>query len=377
MQRYTTQTFLNRARLLLEEARSADALQVLQAIVPENEEHRYDVTYLLGWYYILSREWQEATHMLSPLLPPVQIEMSDRQQEVLLERELTAIHFLRLGQVAVKLAHFEDASQHFALCLRLLRDRRVYFPALRVEARYNMAKSYLARDSYRAAIQHYDDALRLCRHYKLPRLVPAIYRDLSEAYERLGEFKKAQESAHEALRLYQENNNDAARGYVYHTLGHVHFLLGEYAAASSYYTQSLALTKDSIDSQLVARNYTALAEVALQEQHIDEAKAYMLAAETITENVEDAFVCGRVYAAQGNITLAEAHLVHGVERERLLTESLERFQKAVHFFKTSRTWQSLCEVYNTIATVAEELGRTQDALVYCKLAYLAQGEIIL
>jgi len=368
MQRHTTQASLNHVRLLLEEGRSEDALLVLQAIATDDEAHQRDVTYLRGWYYILNKQWQDVTHTLSPLLPRAQIAIKDGQQETLVEREIAALHLLHLGQVAIKLAHYEDASQHFALCLRLLHDRRVYFPELRIEVRYQLALTYLARKSYTAALQNYEDALRLCRHYKLNKTVSTIYRDMSEAYEGLGEFGNAQEAAIAALHLFRENGDTFAQVNILHLLGRLSFSLDHYSASEDYYTQSLTLGVSNDVQDLVVCNHVALAELFLKKGDIDGAKGHMrdtLAPSTQTNEVS---LCGIVYATLGNVTLAEAHRTEGVERQRLLDEAIARLLQAVPLLESSQSTNKLREVYNTLATVAEELGHEQVAFAYWKLA---------
>ncbi len=363
-----TQVSLNRARLLLEEGRSEAARTVLEAIQTGTDAQQRDVIYLLGWYYIISSQWENAAQALSSLVTHIASKGEEAQQETLLERERLAIHLLRLGQTAVNLAHYEDASRHFTLCLKMLHDRRVHLPALRIEARYNLAMTYVMRGSYSVAIQHYNDALRLCRHFELNEALPNIYYGLSEAYRCMGNFTKAHEFGREALRIYQERGDEPLQGRMYAILGRISLLLGDYDAAANYYHTSCALAVSNNRPKMIMLNYASLAEVYVAQERMDEAKAcVLLALEAITQ-VNDAFLCGIVYTTIGRVTLAEARLTDASQRQHVFDEGVSWLEKSVTQLKLTQAFKDLAQTYIYLATVSEELDRPQDALAYWKLA---------
>ncbi|GAC1424422.1 MAG: hypothetical protein PVS3B3_04070 [Ktedonobacteraceae bacterium] len=371
MQTMQTQASLNRTRLLLEEGRSEAARAVLDAIQVDTDAQQRDVTYLLGWYYIVSRQWDNAVQTLSPLLAPG---AHEDEQVTLLERERLIIYLLQLGQTAVNLAHYEDASQHFIRCLKLLHDRRVYLPAIRIEARYNLAMTYIMRGSYVVAIQHYDEALRLCRHYELNEALPAIYYGLSEAYRCLGNFTKAHEAGREALRIYQERGDEPLQSRIYTMLGRISLLLGDYDAALNYYTRSYTLAVSNTRYKMVMISCTALAEVYAEQGRMSEAKEYAHRALEVTAQVEDAYLCGIIYATIGKVTLMEARLTPGNARQGLFEEGISWLQKSVSQLKTTQASKDLAQTYVSLATVLEEVARSQEALSYWKLAYIEKDK---
>ena len=361
-----TQTSVNRVRLLLEEGRSEAARAVIDTLSTNTDAQQRDVNYLLGWYYVVSRQWDDAEQTLSPLLTPITLEDAP---EILLERERLAVYLLRLGQTAVNLAHYEDASQHFLQCLKLLHDRRVHLPTIRIEARYSLAMTYVMRGSYTIAIQHYDDALRLCRHYELDEALPHIYYGLSEAYRCLGDFTKAHEAAREALRIYQERGDEPLQARIYTMLGHISFLLGDYDAALNYYKRSYTLAVSNDRLKIVMISCTALAEVCIEQGMVSEAKQYAQHALEVTTQIDDAYLCGIVYATIGRITLTEARLAQGTERQSLLDEGISWLQKSVMQLQPTQACKDLANTYTSLATVFEEVGRPQEALASWKLAY--------
>ncbi|GAC1391743.1 MAG: hypothetical protein NVS4B11_34170 [Ktedonobacteraceae bacterium] len=368
MQIQLTRTSLNCARLLLEEGRSEAARTVLESIQADTDKQQRDVIYLWGWYHILSKQWHEAGQTLSPLL--TQGENKDIQQETLLERERLAIHLLRLGQAAVNLAYYEDASRHFALCLKMLHDRRVNLPSIRIEARCNLAMTYVMRGSYTVAIQNYEDALRLCRHYELYEALPTIYYGVGKANRCLGDFTKAHEAGREALRIYQENGDVLSQCRMYHVLGRISLLRGDYDASENYYTQSLSLAMSTDSPKLLMLDCAALAALCLEAGRMDAAKEYARRALEVATRAEDAFLCGVVYATAGNVMLAEARLAGDTERQHMFDEGIVWLQKSVTQFKQAQAFKDLAEVYGRLATASEELDRAKEAFSYWKSAYI-------
>ncbi len=361
------QTSLNRARLLLEAGKNEDARVVLEAIQVDTEEQQRDVTYLWGWYYILNKQWHDASQILLPLLNPIHAENQDIQQETLLERERFVIYLLRLGQTAVGLAHYEDASRHFSYCLKMLHDRRIQLPAIRIEAQYNLAMTYMMRGSYAAAIHNYEDALRLCNHHQLYEEMPNIQYGLSETYRCLGDFAKAHEAASEALRSYQENGNEPLQSRMYNVLGRISLELGDYNASEMYYTKSLSLAISNNSSKMLLLDCAALAELFLEKADVDTAKEYANRAVAAIEQVEDAFLRGVVYNTVGKVALSEARLV--AQPQNLVDEGIAWLQKSIEQFQLTQAYMRLAEVYSRLAEVFEELGRAKEAVAYWKFAY--------
>jgi len=364
-----TQASLNHVRLLLEEGRGEAARAVIDTIHTDTDAQQRDVSYLLGWYYIVSRQWNDALQTLSPLLTPFTLEDSPETLETLLERERLAVYLLRLGQTAANLAHYQDASQHFTQCLKLLHERRIHLPTVRIDARYSLAMTYVMRGSYIVAIQHYDDALRLCRHYELNDALPHIYYGLSEAYRCLGNFTKAYEAAHEALHIYQERGDELLQSRVYTLLGRISLLLGDYDATLNYYTKSYTLALSNNRLRMVTISCIALAEVYAEQGDIHTAKEYAQRALEVTTQVDDAYICGMVYTAIGRITFVEARSTQSAERQSLFDEGISWLQKSVTHLQSAQASKDLAQTYTSLATVLEEVARPQEALAYWKLAY--------
>ena len=308
-----TQKLLYRARLQLEEGQHEVALSVLQDIRTEDEEQQREVAYLRGWCYIQFKRWDDATQVLSALLPPdTEIGTQERQAE----REKLVLCLLHLGIAAVNLSHYEDASLHFTACLKVLHDRRVHFPSVRIKARYSLGMTCLMRGLYSIAIQHYEEALRLCRHYHDESELANIYHGLCNAYRCISEYPKASLAGQQALLIYRKRGEHVMEARVHNHLGHVSYLLNDFREAADHYTESLALATSFNSSTMVMLNCADLADLRLAEGRLEEAKRYSNLALNNMERVDNLHMRGTTYYIIGKVTHAEAMQAEGAQRRK-------------------------------------------------------------
>jgi len=362
------QMLLYRTRLLLEEGQNDAALEAIQAIRVEDEKQQQDVAYLLAWCYVQRKQWNEALQALRPL-----IKQCDEQDvpEPLLERERIAFCLLYLGLAAVALAHFEDASLHFTYCLKVLHDRRVHLPAVRIKARCSLAMTCSMRGLYAPAIQYYEEALRQCRHYNHEKEVPHVYYGLADAYLRAGDYPKASHAAQEALQLFEKQADRTMITRVHNLLGRNCFSSKDYQQASEHYTQSLSIATRDDNFQMVALNCAALADLSLTQGRIEEAKRYSYAAVDVLTRVEDAACRGRTYNVIGKVALEEARRSEGARRRELLEEAAAWFDQARAQLAIARAYPDMAEVYGYRAQALEELGRVEEAIECWRSGYEA------
>ncbi len=366
MQKTDTQMLLYRARLLLEEGRYEAALIVLETIHTEDEKQFRDVSYLLGWGYIQCKRWHDARRVLAPIL-----EQSTEQaeQETPLERERLALYLLQLGLAAVKLAHYEDASLHFTVCLKVLHDRRVHLPAVRIKARYSLAMTCLMRGLFTTAIGHYEEALRLCQHYHDERELPHIYHGLCDAYPHVGDFVKAYLAGEKALHLYEEAGDRQMEARIHSMLGRICMRLSDYREASDHYTESLAIANSHNGPTMAMLNCAWLAELRMTEGRVEEARRYCQRALEAMERTTDQHMQGRVYHSIGKVTHEQARQAEGSARHLLLEETATWYERAVEKLNVTQASADMAEVYGGWGQVLEELGRAADAIVCWRRGY--------
>jgi tetratricopeptide (TPR) repeat protein len=350
---------LYRARLLVEEGQYDTALELLVALQPEEEKQRQDVLYLLGWCYVQCKRWEDALKTLSPLL----IGMDERfDVETLQERERHAMAFLRLGVAAVNLSSYEDASFHFTHCLKVLHDRRVHLPVVRIHARYYLAMTCLMRGLNSLALEYYEEAIQLCHHYADETALPDIYYGLCDVYRATDNLAQAYIAGKEALRLYELHHNQQLVARMHNMLGQVSFLQENYRDASDHYTESLAIATNYSGPVMCMRNCGSLAELRLAEGRVEEAKRYCQLALKSMDHTEDAHMQGRVYHVIAKVTYEESRCTNGAGQKKKLEETVLWYEKARGCLATTQAYADVADVYGGWALALEELGRVTEAI---------------
>ena len=304
-------TLLFRARLLLEEGQSETALKILEAIVPDDEKQQKEVAYFLGWCYVLHKRWGDASDVLSSIVSSAD---DEGESESRIDRERLALCRLRLGNAAVNLCRFDEATHHFSRCLKVLNNKRVNLPPIvRVKAHYSLAMSFMMRGLYSTAIQQYHDALHHFLYIDNDEELGKIHYGLSYTYRPLGKLEDARLAGERALELYVKAANHGMEGVTHSLLGRIALENKDYRVASDHYTEALAISNAYAGTTMAMLNCTALADVRLAEGRLDEAKRYCQRACELTAQVSDTYLCGLTYY----VTAKVSHSLAGqAERRR-------------------------------------------------------------
>ena len=360
---------LFRARLLLEEGQADKALPILEAIQNDNEGDQQEIAYFLGWCYVSSKRWDDAARVLSPL--PQFVE-GDGGEESRIDRVHLAHSLLRLGQAAVNLGQFEDASRHYSKCLKVLQNKKIQLPEAKLKARYGLAMTYLMRGLHAAAIQHYELALGLCP-IDNDEEMGNIYYGLCQAYVGSGNLINAKLAGEKALELHERCADRHLEGLDHNMLGHIYLKLGDYRAASDHYTEALSLAASLNGHKMIMINCASLAEVRLAEGRLEEAKRYCQRALENIDLIErkDSYLESLTYLECGKVAQAEAQQVEGEQRQRLLEEAISWFQRTQAGLSPLQAYNQVTELYGRWAEVLEQLGRYEEAIACWKSGYEA------
>jgi tetratricopeptide (TPR) repeat protein len=363
-----TELMLLRARLLMEEGQNDLAIATLEEIQTDDQEQQRQVAYLSAWYHTRLGHWSEALRLLSPLYTPGSIEdnWNDANHN---ERERRAFYLLCLGNAAVNLNRFEEASQHYTQCLKLLGERRVNLPQVRIKAQYSLGMAYIVSGFYALAIQQYEEALQLCKHDSDQDDLPDIYFGLCEANRQLGKFEIAYRYGTQALELYEKRGLRSMEGRIHNVLGRLCYQLREYHEATDHYMESLSIGTLENSQNLKMVNFSALADLRLAEGRLEEAQRYCDRALEASHGLDDDVYLGMMYNVCGKVTLAESEQVAGEQHEILFEEAKKFFEKAIGHLSQTQFSTQLAEVYGRLAQMLEQSGQTQEAITYWKTAY--------
>ncbi|HZU69306.1 MAG TPA: tetratricopeptide repeat protein [Ktedonobacteraceae bacterium] len=358
---------LLRARLNIQEGRPEDALTALETIQTDDPEKQREIAYLCAWCYHQQGKWTEAVRYLSQYTPnDIEDNWNDADHN---ERERRAFYLLWLGNVAVNLSHYADASRHYEQCLKILRERRVHLPRVLLKARCGLGLTSTMNGFYLAAIQHYEDALQLIKDDLESEDATEIYYGLADAYRLAGKFEQAYTYGKMALRLYEKRSQRYWEGRMHNLLGRICFQMGQYQDASDHYMEALsAATLDNSPGMMMI-NFVALADLRLSEERLEEALRFCQRAREAGARVNDEHLCGLMYLVCGKVVHAQAEQTEGARHQELLEESIQYFEQALEQLSRTQATTNLAELHGWLAKVYEELGRHQDAVEHWKHAY--------
>ena len=357
-----------RARLWIEEGQNDLALTTLQHIQTDDPEQERQMAYLSAWCHTRLDHWAEAQCLISQLYTPGSIEESwnDAKHN---ERERRAFYLLCLGNAAINLNRFEEASQHYTQCLKLLSERRVNLPQVRIKARYSLGMTCSMSGFYAMAIQHYEEALRLCQNNPDQEDLPEIYYGLCDANRLLGKFESAYTFGVKALELYEKRGMRTMEGRAQNMLGRICYQIREYDEAADHYLESLSIATLDNNQKMKMVNFTALADLRLAENRQEEAQRYCQRALEVADGMHDNYYLGLMYLTCGKVTLAESEQAEGEQHEILFSNARRLFEKAKEHLSQTQASVLLGEVYGRIAQMLEKSGQSQEAISYWKTAY--------
>lgn len=358
---------LYRIRLMIEEGQDQEALARLDAIRTDDPAEQREITYLRAWYYNRLEQWDEATRYLSPLYDPCDIE-ENWDEASHSERERRAFYLLWLGNAAVNLSHYADASHYFSQCLKVLQKRRVHLPRVRIKALYSLGTTSIVNGFYAAAIQHYEEALRLCLKEGEESDLAHIYYGLCDAHRLSGNFDQAYAYGERALKFYREQANRYMEGRMQNLLGRICLQAGDRHSASDHYMEALSIATLDDQPGMKLINFVALAELRLDENRLDEAKRFCQRAQEVAASMKDDHLFGMLYLVYSKVAQAQADQAQGEERYMHLRDALHFLERAKDHLSLTQANTHLSELYGRFAQVLEALGQPQEALVYWKSA---------
>lgn len=357
-----------RARLWIEEGQYDLALTTLQHIQTDDPEQERQMAYLSAWCHTRLDHWAEAQCLISQLYTPGNIEESwnDAKHN---ERERRAFYLLCLGNAAINLNRFEEASQHYTQCLKLLSERRVNLPQVRIKARYSLGMTCSISGFYAMAIQHYEEALRLCQNNPDQEDLPEIYYGLCDANRLLGKFESAYTFGVKALELYEKRGMRTMEARAQNMLGRICYQIRQYDEAADHYLESLSIATLDNNQKMKMVNFTALADLRLAENRQEEAQRYCQRALEVADGMHDNYYLGLMYLTCVKVTLAESEQAEGEQHEILFSNARRLFEKAKEHLSQTQASVLLGEVYGRIAQMLEKSGQSQEAISYWKTAY--------
>jgi len=357
-----------RIQLWMEEGQYDLALTALQHLKTRNIDQTRLIIYISAWCHTLLEQWTEAQCLLNSLYPPSSIEANWNSTKHN-ERERRAFCLMCLGNTALVLNRFEEASQHYTQCLKLLNERRVNLPQVRIKTLNSLGLICITNGFYAMAIKHFEEALNLCKNVPEHDVLPEINYGLCDANRQLRRYETAYIYGVKALQLSKQKSMLTMESRMQHLLGKINYQQHEYEEAANHYLESLAIASQEHNQELKIANFTALADLLLAEDRLEEAKRYSQRALEIADVMYNRYYLGLLYLTCGNVTLAEIEQTEEEQHNMLFSKARSFFEQAKESLAQTQECALLGEVNRSIAQMLEQSGQTQEALAYWKTAY--------
>ncbi len=357
-----------RIQLWMEEGQYDLALTALQHLKTHNIDQTRLILYISAWCQTLLEQWTEAQSLLNSIYPLCNFEANWNSTKHN-ERERRAFCLMCLGNAALELNRFKEASQHYTQCLKLLNERRVNLPQVRIKTLNSLGLICITNGFYAMAINHYEEALDLCKNIPEHEILSELYCGLCDANRRLGRYETAYTHGMKTLDLSRQKGQLAIESRIQHLLGKINYNQHVYDEAARHFLESLARATQEHNQELKIVNYTALADLRLAEDHLIEAKHYSQCALELAHVMHNHSYLGQMYLTCGNVTLAESMQTGGEQRDRLFAKARGFFEQAKEALAQTQESALQGEVNKRIAQMLEQSGQAQEALTYWKTAY--------
>ncbi|HEU5382677.1 MAG TPA: tetratricopeptide repeat protein, partial [Ktedonobacteraceae bacterium] len=196
--------------------------------------------YWRAWSHAQDGQWDQAGQVL--FSPEVSGEtFPDLRVLGRTERRRKIYYTLAMGDVAVRLAHYEQAMFHYTQCITFLDERRMNNANLRVRALLGLGLTHLLTGYSVSALNYYTEALRVSGKDSCSEYVPDIYYGLCEISRHQPNDERALDYGKKALRLYIERGNKVLECQMRNILGRIYYQMGDFESSNACYTESLAL----------------------------------------------------------------------------------------------------------------------------------------
>lgn len=361
---------------LLTQGRSdeAEALLAQAAGDLETPAQKKELDYLYAWCAAAQECWEEVVQRVGAF-PPAPHESA--RAELLADgsfRRRRPACLLFLGDMARELGYFEEALEHYQRCLKLLGERRMNIPEVRLLAHLSMAVLALRMDQPSQALTQYKTALDLCGEASGHPLLAILLTGLCEAHARLEQPTEALAAGQKALSLLQEKAQAGCQEQLLVLLSRVSLALHNGPAALTYAHNAWQVASDANNPTGMATILLMQARIHYEECQMKEARAACQQALAIPQALQDAHLHGTIVFAQGEIAEAEWHC--HPERVDLADEAQSRYEEAQTIFESLSQTASLARVSMRLARFLEARGKPEQALTYWKTAFVLakQGE---
>jgi tetratricopeptide (TPR) repeat protein len=357
----------------LTQGKSDDAQKLLAQMIAKTPVQRNELSYMQAWYAATQNQWETvAQHMsdFSGLL------MNREEKETLLTqgsvRRRRPMLLLRLGEMAHMLHYPDEAMEHLRHCLRLLNERRMNVPEVRLMAHENLGRLALEMNRADQALQQFETASLLCREREPgPALYATILAGLCETQFCLKQYELALTSGKQALRLLQATTPPDCHESLLLLLSRISLALGENVSALEYVQNARRSASQTRDAARVASILLVLAEIRKQEHQRQEARANCKEALSLLATIPEHPLYGSALFLSGKI--AEAEWCSHPDEDNI-RDAQAYYEQALKLFTDRHDTAAITRVSRQLAQLLEAAGQPELALVHWKRLFLLSSQ---
>lgn len=218
------------------------------------------------------------------------------------EKQPQILALRRIARVALALADFREAAQHYERSAQLSRDEGDL--GAEMMARTGMANVLAFQGRWAEAEQKYRDALALATSGppvdRRQELVP-LYSNLGALATRMERLEEAEKWLSEAMELAENGASPGDLAACHINVAQLREKQGLFAEARAAYDRARALP---VPPSILSAISTDLAELCIHEGHVTEAEEWGRLAEEHAIAAGSAYILGRMYQGRGNLARA-------------------------------------------------------------------------
>jgi tetratricopeptide (TPR) repeat protein len=326
-----------------------------------------------AWYAATQDQWETVAQHVSDF--PALL-MNREEREPLLTkgsvRRRRPMHLLLLGEMARTLHYPDEAMEHLRHCLRLLNERRMNVPEVRLMAHESLGRLALEMNQADQALQYFETASRLCREGEPgPALYSTILAGLCETQFCLKQCELVLTSGKQALRLLQATAPPDCRESLLLLLSRISLALGDNASALEYVQNARHSASQTRDAARIASILLALAEIRKQEHQRQEARANCKEALSLLATIPEHPLYGSALFLSGKI--AEAEWCDHSDEEAI-RDAQVYYEQALELFVEQHDTAAIARVSRQLAQLLEAAGKPEFALVHWKRLFLLSSQ---
>jgi tetratricopeptide (TPR) repeat protein len=279
------------------------------------------------------------------------VHLGDREQQVRTENLIGVAYYQQ--------DRLPDAIAYHERCLQAYESGVIRDPDFVLRVHANLANEYLVAGNYKAAITHYETALRLSEDAQDLDRLASIHWGICILYRSSGDHEAALRHANQALALYETLGNRRRAAEILLSIGNVYHDLGNRGRAREYYERAYAVGEETGSLTVQATALSNLIEQDALDGRYEEALARVPQALAVADATSrpwnrgnSRLRAGVAYALAGRFEQAE-----------------QLFQEAIAIFQEAGLSERLSEAHFRYGEAASHAGRPDLAAEQYRLAY--------